>query len=169
VGTVWAAVRRATQTTETSDQANVLIPPPVAWGIAFLAGLGAEWLHPLRAGPTPMPRIWLGCVVFAVGGALAIWAILTMRRAGTAVRPDSPTTAIVVNGPYRTTRNPIYMGMFLAQAGLAIGFDNVWMFATLPPLYAVIRYGVISREEAYLQRKFGTVYRDYQSRVGRWL
>ena len=79
------------------------------------------------------------------------------------------TTAIVTHGPYRFTRNPIYLGMFLGQTGLAIGFDNLWILATLIPFYLVLRYGVVAREEAYLERKFGLVYSDYQSRVRRWL
>ena len=61
------------------------------------------------------------------------------------------------------------MGMFLGQSGLAIGFDTLWVLATLVPFYLVIRYGVIAREEAYLQRKFGILYLDYKSRVRRWL
>ena len=67
------------------------------------------------------------------------------------------------------TRNPIYIGMFLGQAGLAIGFDNLWVLVMLMPFYLVIRYGVIAREEVYLDRKFGAVYRVYKSRVRRWL
>ena len=108
-------------------------------------------------------------MVFAAGLALAIWAIVTFRRAGTRVETTEPTMAIVTHGPYRFTRNPIYLGMFLGQTGLAIGFDNLWILAMLIPFYLVLRYGVVAREEAYLERKFGDVYADYKSRVRRWL
>jgi protein-S-isoprenylcysteine O-methyltransferase Ste14 len=70
------------------------------------------------------PQVRSGCAVFSVGFVLAIWAITTIRRAGTRVEPNKPTTAIVENGPYRFTRNPIYICMFLGQAGLAMGFNS---------------------------------------------
>ena len=107
--------------------------------------------------------------MFAIGLVLAIWAIATIRKAGTRIETNKPTTTIVANGPYGVTRNPIYIGMFLGQTGLAIGFDNLWILATLVPFYLVIRYGVIAREEVYLERKFGAVYLGYKSRVRRWL
>jgi protein-S-isoprenylcysteine O-methyltransferase Ste14 len=111
----------------------------------------------------------VGGIVFAAAFALAVWAIVTIRRAGTAVETVKPTTAIVANGPYRFTRNPIYLGMVLGQIGLAIGFDSLWILATLVAFYFVLRHGVIAREEAYLERKFGRGYLDYKSRVRRWL
>jgi protein-S-isoprenylcysteine O-methyltransferase Ste14 len=103
----------------------------------------------------------------SVGFVLAIWAIVTIRKAGTRVEINKPTTTIVADGPYRVTRNPIYIGMFLGQTGLAIGFDNLWVLATLVPFYLVIRYRVIAREEAYLERTFGAAYLGYKSRVRR--
>jgi protein-S-isoprenylcysteine O-methyltransferase Ste14 len=154
---------------ETVDRSNVVIQPAIAWALAIVAGLAAGWLHPLPFVPTSIPRTWVGGGVFAMGLALAIWAIVTMYRAGTRVEVHKPTTTIVADGPYRFTRNPIYLGVFLGQTGLAIGFDNLWLLAMLVPFYLVIRYGVIAREEAYLDRKFGAVYRDYKSRVRRWL
>ena len=154
---------------ETIDRPNVVIHPPVAWALAFVVGLGVDWLYPLQFVPTTVPRAWVGGGVFAVGFVLAIWAMVTIRKAGTRVETNKPTTAIVANGPYRVTRNPIYIGMFLGLTGLAIGFDNFWVLATLVPFYLVIRYGVISREEPYLERKFGAVYLGYKSRVRRWL
>ena len=109
---------------ETIDRPNVVMHPPIAWALAFVVGLGVGWLYPLRFLPTSVPRAWLGGGVFAVGLVLAIWAIATMRKAGTRVETNKPTTTIVANGPYGVTRNPIYIGMFLGQTGLAIGFDN---------------------------------------------
>jgi len=164
-GTYW----EARSMSETTDRSNAVIRPPIAWALAFVAGLGVDWLYPLQFVPTSVPRAWIAGGVFAVGFVLAIWAIVTIRKAGTRVETNKPTTAIVANGPYRFTRNPIYIGMFLGQTGLAIGFDNLWVLATLVPFFLVIRYGVIAREEAYLERKFGAVYLGYKSRVGRWL
>ena len=154
---------------ETLDTSNVVVRPPIAWALAIVAGLGLGWLYPLQFVPTSIPGAWVGGGVFVAGFALAIWAIVTMRKAGTQVETYKPTTTIIANGPYLFTRNPIYIGMFLGQTGIAIGFDNLWVLATLVPFYLVIRHGVIAREETYLDRKFGTVYLGYKSRVRRWL
>jgi protein-S-isoprenylcysteine O-methyltransferase Ste14 len=154
---------------ETLDRSNVVIRPPAAWALAVVAGLGADWLYPLPFISIAVPRAWVGGGVFVVGLALVLWAFVTFRKAGTRVETYRPTTTIVAKGPYRFTRNPIYIGMFLGQIGLAIGFDALWVLATLVPFYLVIRYGVIAREEAYLERKFGAVYLGYKSRIRRWL
>jgi protein-S-isoprenylcysteine O-methyltransferase Ste14 len=154
---------------ETVDRPDVVIPPPIAWALAILAGLVAGWLYPLQFVPTLIPRAWVGGGLFALGVALAVWAIVTIRKAGTQFDVYKPTTAIVEDGPYLFTRNPIYLGMFLGQIGVAIGFDNLWVLAMLVPFYFVIRHGVVAREESYLERKFGTIYRNYKSRVRRWL
>jgi protein-S-isoprenylcysteine O-methyltransferase Ste14 len=154
---------------ELTDSANTVIRPPIAWALAFVVGLGADWLYPLRFIPASIAGPGLGSAVFAIGFVLAIWAIVTIRKAGTRVETYKPTISIVANGPYRFTRNPIYIGMLLGHVGLAVGFDRLWILATLVPFYLVIRYGVIAREEAYLERKFGEVYLSYKSRVRRWL
>ena len=151
------------------DRSNAIIRPPIALLIAFVLGIALDWLSPLPFVPASIPRVLTGGAVFAAGLALAIWAIVTIRRAGTEVETTKPTTAIVTGGPFRVTRNPIYTGMLLGLVGLAIGFDSLWIFAALIPFYLVIRYGVIAREEAYLERKFGDDYRGYRSQVRRWL
>jgi protein-S-isoprenylcysteine O-methyltransferase Ste14 len=155
--------------TETRDSSNAIVRPPLAWAFAFAIGLGLDWLYPLPFVPASIPNRWIGAVLFAAAFALAIWAIVTIRRAGTAVETIKPTTTIVSSGPYRFTRNPIYLGMFLGQLGLAVGFNSLWILVMLIPFYFVLRYGVVAREEAYLERKFGGVYLGYKSRVRRWL
>jgi protein-S-isoprenylcysteine O-methyltransferase Ste14 len=149
--------------------AGVLIRPPLAWALALIAGFALDWFAPLPFLPEDWPNGLAGAVVFAAALALAIWAIDTMTRAGTNVPTNRPTTAIVEGGPYRFTRNPIYMGMFGGLIGLGIAFDNPWLLAMLAPFALVIRYGVVAREEAYLERLFGEAYRGYRQRVRRWL
>jgi protein-S-isoprenylcysteine O-methyltransferase Ste14 len=153
----------------TPETAQVLIRPPLAWALAVLAGLVLDWLAPLPFLPDTWPAGLLGAVVFVLALVLAISAIDTMTRAGTNVPTNRPTTAIVEGGPYRFTRNPIYMGMFGGLIGLGIAFDNPWLLAMLVPFALVIRYGVVAREEAYLERTFGDAYRGYRLRVRRWL
>jgi protein-S-isoprenylcysteine O-methyltransferase Ste14 len=108
-------------------------------------------------------------MVFVLALALFAWAIVTITKAGSNVPTSLPTTTVVETGPYRFTRNPIYLGMFLGLIGLAIAFNRLWLLLTLVPFALVIRYGVIAREEAYLDRKFGDIYRRYRARVRRWL
>jgi protein-S-isoprenylcysteine O-methyltransferase Ste14 len=154
---------------DTADTAQVIIRPPLAWGLAVIAGLALNWLVPLPFLPAGLLAGWLGALVFVLALALFAWAIVTVTRAGSNVPTYLPTTTIVESGPYRFTRNPIYLGMVLGLIGLAIAFDDLWLLMMLVPFVLVIRYGVVAREEAYLERKFADVYRGYRSRVRRWL
>jgi protein-S-isoprenylcysteine O-methyltransferase Ste14 len=154
---------------DTADTAHVIVRPPLAWGLAVVAGLALNWLVPLPFLPAYVPAAWLGVMVIVVALALFAWAIVTIIRADSNVPTNRPTTTIVESGPYRFTRNPIYLGMFLGLVGLAIAFDTLWLLLMLVPFALVIRYAVVAREEAYLDRKFGDVYRGYRSRVRRWL
>ena len=92
-----------------------------------------------------------------------------LRQAGTSVVPGEPSTILLESGPYRLTRNPIYIGFILVYFGLAIMATSVWMLLLLIPVLMVLQRGVVEREEAYLIEKFGEAYRKYQSRVPRWL
>jgi protein-S-isoprenylcysteine O-methyltransferase Ste14 len=154
---------------DTTETAGVVVRPPLAWGLAVIAGLALGWLLPMRFLPADVPTGWIGAIVFALALALFVWAVVTVTRAGSNVPTNRPTTTIVDGGPYRFTRNPIYLGMFLGSIGLAIALNDAWLLVMLVPFWLVIRYGVVAREEAYLERKFGDVYRGYRSRVRRWL
>jgi len=154
---------------DTADTANVVIRPPIAWALAVLAGLALQWLVSLPFMPAAVPARWLGGMVFVLALALVAWAIATITRAGSNVPTNMPTTTIVQTGPYRFTRNPIYLGMFLGLVGVAIAFDSLWLLGTLVPFALIIRFGVVAREEAYLERKFDDAYRNYRARVRRWL
>jgi protein-S-isoprenylcysteine O-methyltransferase Ste14 len=157
------------QMRQDTDTSNAAVRPPFAWLLALVAGIAANWLYPLPFVPAPVRAAWVGVAIFALAFALGVWAIVTIRKAGTQVETYKPTTAIVASGPYRFTRNPIYLGMMLGLFGLAVALDSLWLLAMLVPFYLVIRYGVVAREEAYLERKFGDVYLGYKSRVRRWL
>ena len=138
-------------------------------GLSLIGGLALNRLVPLPFLPVDLPAGWLGAMVFVLALALFAWAIVTITRAGSNVPTNRPTTTIVESGPYRFTRNPIYLGMFLGVIGLAIAFDNLWLLRMLVPFALIIRYGVVDREEAYLERSFCDVYRGYRLRVRRWL
>ncbi len=135
----------------TNDTPRVIAPPP----LLFLAALaiGAALDFGLLRVPTGLPR-WLRLgagVVLAVSAAvLAAGALRRFRRAGTAVEPWRPSTALVTDGVYRFTRNPIYLAMALAYLGLALALDSAVALGLLPPLLTVVQAGVVSREARYL-------------------
>ena len=152
-----------------TDTAQIMVRPPLVWVLAAVAGLALDWLVPLRFLPAALPARTIGAIVFLAALALFVFAIVTVSRAGTTVRTNLPTTRIVAHGPYRFTRNPIYLAMMLGLIGLAIAFDDLWLLMLLIPFFLVIRYGVVAREEAYLTRRFGEDYVAYCARVRRWL
>jgi protein-S-isoprenylcysteine O-methyltransferase Ste14 len=153
---------------EARDVPGVLAPPPLIFLAGLALGFGLEVLLPSAALPGAL-RWPLGAALLLGGIALALAFESRFRRAGTAVEPWKPTTAIVTSGPYRFTRNPAYAGMTLAYAGIAILAGALWPLATLVPTLIVIDRTVIAREERYLERKFGEEYTGYKARVRRWV
>ena len=151
------------------DHANVAILPPVALALCVGAAWLADRVWPAPFLPAAWPRWPLGGALIALGLATELWALILFRRARTSILPVRPTSAIIEAGPYRYSRNPIYVGMFVMVVGAAIGLDSFWQFAALVALYVMIRWGVVAREEAYLAGKFGAEYLDYARRVRRWL
>ncbi len=125
----------------TPDTVQIVVRPPLAWLLAVVVGLALNWLVPLPF--VPVTVRWLGAIVFALALALFAWAIASIIRAGSHVRTSRPTTTIVDNGPYRLTRNPIYLAMVLGPIGLAIGLNSLWLLLTLVPFFLVIHNGVI--------------------------
>lgn len=92
-----------------------------------------------------------------------------MRRAGTNISPSRPATALVVGGPFRFSRNPLYVALTSLFLGLTLIFNTAWGLLLSIPVLIVMHYGVILREERYLEAKFGESYRDYRASVRRWL
>lgn len=150
------------------DNAEVIAPPPLLFLGPFLLALLAERFMTTRL-LDGMARWTLGAAFVAAWALLQGWAVLAMRRAGTTPLPARPTTAIVETGPYRFTRNPMYVGFALATIGLAVLFDTAWGFVALVVGLLLTRHGVIAREERYLERTFSAPYAAYKRRVRRWL
>jgi protein-S-isoprenylcysteine O-methyltransferase Ste14 len=151
------------------DHANVLIPPPVALALCIGAGWLLKRVWPAPFLPDGLPHRTIGYAIVALSVAIGIGGLIQFGRARTSVRPDRPTSAIIEAGPYRYSRNPLYLSMLILVAGLALALDSLWQFGALAALYLVLRWGVVAREEAYLTRKFGAPYIDYVRRVRRWL
>ncbi|HEY7608250.1 MAG TPA: isoprenylcysteine carboxylmethyltransferase family protein [Alphaproteobacteria bacterium] len=150
------------------DAPNVVAPPPLIL-LAFLsAGFALDWLRPAAFLPSAV-QYALGAALIALAVALAAAAMTCFLRAGTNIPTYRPATALVVVGPYRFTRNPIYAGMLLFVLGLGVVIDNIWLMALAVPFALMLRYGVIAREERYLDAKFGEAYRAYRAKVRRWI
>jgi len=147
---------------------GVIAPPPVLYGAALIAALVLHWFRPLPIFSASVVR-WLGIALVAVGLAVVIRVFRTMRAAGTNVDPRRPTTAIVTTGLFRFSRNPLYVGLTLMYLGLTLVFNTWWAIVLLVPLLMTMHRGVVQREERYLEQKFGEAYRQYRSRVRRYL
>ncbi|WP_243303061.1 methyltransferase family protein [Geothrix oryzisoli] len=147
---------------------GVRLPPPAV----FLAGLGIGFLlqrrWPLALLPAGiLPRL-LGGLAILLAGALALWAFRTFHRAHTTVRPDRAASTLMTQGPFRFTRNPLYLSLALLQAGLALLAHALWPALMLLPVLLVIRLHVIAREERHLLGRFGPEYQAYCRTVRRW-
>jgi protein-S-isoprenylcysteine O-methyltransferase Ste14 len=149
------------------DTAGVLVFPPLLFALPVVFGWLLSRIVPLPALPEWVRTIGLIVVVLsAIPGA---WAMLVMLRNGVNPEPHVPTRALVLSGPFRYTRNPIYLTYVLFVAGVALFAGNLWMLVLLVPTVIVAHYGIIVREERYLSRRFGAPYDAYRQRVRRWL
>ncbi len=153
---------------ENADNPGVVAPPPLIFAGALGAGLLLNRLRPTAFLPHALSRL-LGWPVIAGGFLFGLSGFREMRRAGTNVDPREPTTAIVTGGPYRFTRNPLYVGMTLMYCGFAARANALPAALFLPFALHLMNHGVIEREERYLERKFGDEYLRYKGRVRRWI
>jgi protein-S-isoprenylcysteine O-methyltransferase Ste14 len=152
------------------DVAGVIALPPLIF-LGFLAAaavLEAVVPFPLLAAHA-FPRYLAGAALAAGGSVIIAMGARRFLAAGTNTAPTLPTTALVVDGIYRRTRNPLYLGTTLVYLGLGVAAGSLWAIVLLVPLMWVINVGVVAREERYLERKFGDAYRAYKARVRRWI
>jgi protein-S-isoprenylcysteine O-methyltransferase Ste14 len=161
------AGKKATDT----GTAGVVGRPILLFPAAILVGLALDRLLPV---PVPIPQVdgvaWIiaGALIL-IGLALFAAGVRNFSRADTPLPTNRPARVLVTTGIHRWTRNPVYLGFFLGYAGIGVAALSPWILIFLLPLVVTIRYGVVAREEAYLERRFGDAYRDYKVRVRRWL
>ena len=164
----------ATQPITDTGTAGVIARPPLLFLAALLMGFAADHLLPL---PRPIPGIgpghwisayWAGGLILT-GLMLAAAGIGNFSRAGTPVPTTEPSRALVTTGIHGWSRNPIYIGLLAVYVGIGIAVRSPWILILVVPLAITLRYGVVAREEAYLERRFGNAYRAYKARVRRWL
>lgn len=155
-------------TSNPADRPGVVAPPPAIYAAGILTGLALHWIWPI-----PLLRV---APVRAAGLVLVLlsvaWIVLSQRefrRHQTSINPYRPSTALIESGPFRRSRNPVYLGLSGIQLGVALWASSLWVLLTLGPVLAVMRRGVVEREERYLAGKFGEAYERYRERVPRWL
>jgi protein-S-isoprenylcysteine O-methyltransferase Ste14 len=154
------------------EHSQVVVFPPVIPLTGFLLGIFLERLQPIDFWISTPLRIGLrglGAALFCLGSAGFAWMVRTMKKAGTPIHNSSTPTTLVASGPFRLSRNPMYLFGSVAYAGLAMLLIEPWSLALLPVVVAVTHYGVVLREETFLERRFGETYKEYKAGVPRWL
>jgi protein-S-isoprenylcysteine O-methyltransferase Ste14 len=151
-----------------ADNPGVLAPPPLIYAGALAAGLLANRRYHMPILPRRIART-LGWPLVACGLAVGFLGSREMRRAETTLDPRKPATTIVTGGPFRYTRNPLYLSMTLIYGGISALADALLPVLLLPIVLRLMRRGVIEREERYLERKFGDEYIEYKVRTPRWI
>lgn len=153
---------------DNADNPGVIAPPPFIYAATLAAGLLVNRFFRLRLLPRRLSRT-LGTPLLVGGFLVGLFGFREVRRAGSNVDPYKPVTTIVTGGPYRFTRNPMYLGFTLMYLGISALANALSPLLLLPAVLAVMKRGVIEREERYLERKFGDEYLHYKRRVRRWI
>lgn len=152
----------------TAEVANLgIVRPPLVYLSSIVTGLVLEFALPMPFLPRPLSAP-IGSSFVVVALVLFSFSVRKFRAAGTPVPGNKPTTVIVWTGPYRFSRNPIYLAFSLLQLGIAIWVNSLWLIVTLIAAVALMASVVIPREERYLEERFGAEYLDYKASVRRW-
>lgn len=157
---------------KSTDTAGVILLPPYLFGLVFAAAVALEFIGLFRfLGPISLSgwQLWSGLGICCLAATLALWGILAFVRAGTNIPPDEPALAVVTTGPYRFTRNPMYLGILGLLFGLGLMLRLEWAIILWPVLAMLLHYGVVLREERYMTDKFGAPYEALLSRTRRWI
>ena len=150
-----------------ADNPGVVVLPPLLYGSALVVVVVLRWFWPMPIVERSLVlSSGLALIVLAV--AIAIWGRRTMHAAGTNINPLRPTTAVVTHGPFRFSRNPLYLSLTLLYLGITLTINTWWGIVVLIPLLIIMHRGVVLREERYLEQKFGETYRQYRSTVRRY-
>lgn len=148
---------------------RIIAPPPLLYLGAFALGVGMHLVAPIKLSLPATIHLFLGGLILLLSAALARWAFVTMHHWRTSANPRRAATALATNGPFRFSRNPIYVAMTGLYAGAALLVNSAWPLVALLPLLVVMQCGVIHREECYLEATFGAPYVEYKAQVRRWL
>ncbi len=153
---------------DSADNAGVRFPPPALYALAVVGGFFLNRRWPLPVGEGGLISA-LGWALTAGAAALAVSSIGNFRRSRTSIVPIRPAAALVLSGPYRFTRNPMYVSLAALTVALGLFLNSWWPIVLLIPVLVIVRVFVIGPEERYLERRFGPDYLRYTQRVRRWL
>jgi len=161
----------ANMTDTANDHPDVIVFPPIILFVTFILAALLQSAAPINALATLdfAVKVGLGVLLLAIGVAISAAGATALLRRGTNVNPLRPALALATNGIYRWTRNPMYDGGAPMMIGLALLFGCDWLLLLMIPSYLVLHFGVIRREERYLERKFGAPYRHYCAQVPRYI
>ncbi len=150
------------------DHPQIIGFPPLIYAVPFLIFLMTHLFFPWHL----VSGFWsqfVGWPLLIIGLGMGVWGKKTMEQAGTHVNPYYATKTIVTKGPFRFTRNPLYIALTLIYVAISVLLNTAWPLVALPMILLVVHYGVIKQEEAYLERKFGADYAEYKTNVRRWI
>ena len=151
-----------------TDHAGVWVPPPLIYLMLFGLGLFLHQIVPFTIPPAFPTRaaalLFLGCYVLLFG-----WSYMLFRRARTSMVPVKPSTTLIVHGPYRLTRNPMYLSLLCMYLAVALWFGVAWALILVPLAVLAVQHLAIAKEERYLEQKFGDAYSEYRAHVRRWI
>lgn len=151
------------------DVPDIVVLPPVLVAGTLLIGVLIHYaLWTVTLLPTVLARV-LGVAVFISAGVLAHFSQLAMTRVGTNILPTQPTLALAIDGPYRFSRNPLYVAAIGVYLGVTLWVNGLAPLLLMLPMTWLLHWGIVLREERYLQSKFGDAYQSYRSTVRRWL
>jgi len=155
-----------------SDNANVIVHPPLIFIIFFLVGLLLDYLYQYKLFPIDHRDLSLlipGYIVIFISLIIVAASIQTLKKRNTTHKVSEPTTALVKTGIYQYTRNPIYLSVIILFIGISLLINSIIMLLLIIPMFIILNEGVVKREEKYLQSKFGDEYADYKNSVKRWI
>ena len=150
------------------DKPGAIAPPPLIFLPCLLIGMAVDYVWPVAVLQLNI-RIVAGGILILFSFVPVIWAVRHFRKEKTSFDVRKPASRLITSGPFQWSRNPIYVAMTMLIFGIAVAMDSIWVLLSLLPALVVMHYGVIIREEAYLERKFGQDYIDYKSKVRRWI
>ena len=151
------------------EHATVVLFPPLVGLTLIIAGITLQVYVPLKITFSTTIGLVAGIIILISGIGLQVVCLRALKKAKTTPLFQKPTTNVLQSGPYARSRNPIYIAVFIQFLGVAFMVNTWWLIFALPVLYIYLRFGVIAREEQYLEQKFGDEYRTYQSKVPRWI
>ncbi len=162
------SIMRETMRDTMRETGEIVVFPPAIFMISLAVGIGFDSWWPAAVLPNGL-QYGLGAVLIGASLILAALVFQSFHAAAASFEPGRPATKLITTGPFRLSRNPMYLAMLAMFAGIGVAVDSLWVLGLTLPLFVVVHYGVVRAEERSLEASFGSAWRDYAAAVGRWL